>query len=132
MIKKIDHIAIVVKDIDKAIKGYEEMFGFKKISKMEFGGGEAIVAIIKVGDINLELFQPVKAGTAFDKFLKENGGGLHHISFLTDDILKEIKNIKAKGKKMTHNEPIELPDAKIAFVDAASAENVSIELAERK
>ena len=132
MIKKIDHIAIVVKDVDKTIKSYEEMFGFKKISKMEFGGGDAIVAMIKVGDITLELFQPTKAGTAFDKFLKEQGGGLHHISFLTDDILKDIKNIKAKGKKMTHNEPIALPDAKIAFVDAASADNVSIELAERK
>jgi methylmalonyl-CoA/ethylmalonyl-CoA epimerase len=132
MIKKIDHIAIVVKDIDKAIKGYEEMFGFKKLSKMEFGAGDAIVAMIKVGDITLELFQPVKEGSAFDKFLKEKGGGLHHISFLTDDIVKEIKNIKAKGRKMTHNEPITLPDAKIAFVDAASAENVSIELAERK
>jgi methylmalonyl-CoA/ethylmalonyl-CoA epimerase len=132
MIKKIDHIAIVVKDIDKAIKSYEEMFGFKLVNKMEFAGGDAIAANIKVGDITLELFQPVKAGTAFDKFLKEQGGGLHHISFLTDNIIKDIKHIKSKGKKMTHNEPIALPDAKIAFVDAASADNVSIELAERK
>ncbi len=132
MIKKIDHIAIVVKDIDKTIKAYGDMFGFKLLDKREFGGGESIVANIKAGDITLELFQPTKEGTAFDKFLKETGGGLHHISFLTDDIVKEIKNIKSKGKKMQHNEPIALPDAKIAFVDAASADNVSIELAERK
>ncbi len=131
MIKKIDHIAIVVKDIDKTIKSYGDMFGFKLVDKREFGG-EAIAANIKVGDITLELFQPTKSGSAFDKFLKEKGGGLHHISFLTDDIVKDIKNIKAKGMKMQHNEPIALPDAKIAFVDASSADNVSIELAERK
>jgi methylmalonyl-CoA/ethylmalonyl-CoA epimerase len=132
MIKKIDHIAIVVKDIDKAIKSYADMFGFKLLHKMEFAGGDAIAAHISAGDITLELFQPVKPGTAFDKFLKETGGGLHHISFLTDDIVKEIKNIKAQGKKMQHNEPVALPGAKIAFIDADSAENVSIELAERK
>lgn len=131
MIKKIDHIAIVVKDIDKAIKDYGDMFGFKLADKRDFGG-DAIVANIKAGDITLELFQPTKEDTAFGKFLKETGGGLHHISFLTDDIVKEIKNIKAKGKKMVHNEPIPLPDGKIAFVDASSADNVSIELAERK
>jgi methylmalonyl-CoA/ethylmalonyl-CoA epimerase len=131
MIKKIDHIAIVVKDIDKTVKDYDDMFGFKLVDKRDFGG-DSIVANIKAGDVVLELFQPTKAGTAFDKFLKEKGGGLHHISFLTDDILKDIKNIKAKGKKMQHNEPIPLPTAKIAFVDAASADNVSIELAERQ
>jgi methylmalonyl-CoA/ethylmalonyl-CoA epimerase len=131
MIKKIDHIAIVVKDIDKTIKDYGEMFGFKLVSKNDFRG-ESLQAKIAVGDITLELFQPTKAGTAFDKFINETGGGLHHISFLTDDIVKEIKSIKAKGRKMQHNEPISLPDGKIAFVDAASADNVSIELAERK
>jgi methylmalonyl-CoA epimerase len=131
MIKKIDHIAIVVKDIDAAIKSYEDMFGFKLVDKREFGG-DSIVANIVAGDITLELFQPVSPGSAFGTFLKETGGGLHHISFLTDDIVKDIANIKAKGKKMQHNEPIPLPDAKIAFVDASSADNVSIELAERK
>jgi methylmalonyl-CoA/ethylmalonyl-CoA epimerase len=132
MIKKIDHIAIVVKDIDEAVKSYGDMFGFKLVNKMEFPGGESVVANIKAGDVVLELFQPTKVGSNFDKFLKEKGGGLHHISFLTEDIAKDIKNIKAKGKKMVHNEPITLPNDKIAFVDAASADNVSVELAERK
>jgi methylmalonyl-CoA/ethylmalonyl-CoA epimerase len=132
MIKSIDHIAIVVKDLDQAIKSYGDMFGFTLVNKMEFPGGDSIVANIKAGDVTLELFQPTKPGSNFDKFLQEKGGGLHHISFLTEDIAKDIKNIKAKGKKMVHNEPIALPNAKIAFVDAASADNVSVELAERK
>jgi len=132
MVKKIDHIAIVVKDIDKAIKSYADMFGFKLESKMEFPGGDRIAANLKLGDITLELFQPVKPGTDLDKFLQEKGGGLYHIALATDDIVKEIKNIKSKGKKMIHEEPIVIPNAKIAFVHPSAAENVSIELVERK
>ena len=132
MIKKLDHIAIVVKNIDEAIKSYGDMFGFKVESKMEFPGGDRIAANLKLGDIVLELFQPVKAGTDLDKFLKETGGGLYHIALATDDITKEISNIKAKGKKMIHEEPIVIPTAKIAFVHPSAGANVSIELVERK
>jgi len=132
MVKKIDHIAIVVKDMDKAIKSYADMFGFKLESKMEFPGGDRKAANIKLGDITLELFQPVKPGTDLDKFLKETGGGLYHIALATDDIVKEIKHIKSKGKKMIHEEPIVIPTAKIAFVHPSAGENVSIELVERK
>ena len=132
MVKKIDHIAIVVKDIDKAIKSYADMFGFKLESKMEFPGGDRIAANLKLGEITLELFQPVKKGTDLDKFMEEKGGGLYHIALATDDIVKEIKNIKSKGKKMIHEEPIVIPNAKIAFVHPSAAENVSIELVERK
>ena len=45
----------------------------------------------------VSLFQPLKTGS-FSKFLKEKGGGLHHVSFLTDDIVKEIKKIVDQGE----------------------------------
>ena len=131
MIKKIDHIAVVVKDIDKAVKSYEEMFGFKVVEKMAGPGGEFTSAMLELGTIRVELFQPIKKGTSFSKFLEEKGGGLHHVSFATDDIVKEIKMLKAQGKKMQNEEPIQLPNAKIAFVHPSAAENVLIELVQR-
>ena len=131
MLKKIDHIAIVVKDVDKAIKSYTNMFGFKVIEKREGPGGEFVSVMMELGDIHLELFAPLKPDNAFAKYLEEKGGGLHHISFATDDIIKEIKNLKAQGRKLQNEEPIQLPNAKIAFVHPSAAENVLIELVER-
>jgi methylmalonyl-CoA/ethylmalonyl-CoA epimerase len=131
MIKKIDHIAVVVKDLDKATKLYTEMFGFKEVENMAGPGGEFTSAMLALGDIRVELFQPLKEGTSFSKFLEEKGGGLHHVSFATDDIVKEIKNLKAQGKKLQNEEPIQLPNAKIAFVHPSAAENVLIELVQR-
>jgi methylmalonyl-CoA/ethylmalonyl-CoA epimerase len=131
MLKKIDHIAVVVKDLKAAAKNYKDMFGFKEVEKMDGPGGEFASIMMACGDIRIELFQPLKDGS-FKRFLEEKGGGLHHVSFLTDDVVKEAKAIKAQGKKLQNEEPMQLPGAKIVFVHPTAAENVLIELVERK
>jgi methylmalonyl-CoA/ethylmalonyl-CoA epimerase len=131
MLKKIDHIAVVVKDIDKAVKSYTDMFGFKVMEKREGPGGEFVSVMMTLGDIHIELFAPLKSGNSFSKYLEEKGGGLHHVSFATDDIANELKNIRAQGRKLQNEEPIQLPNAKIAFIHPSAAENVLIELVQR-
>ncbi len=132
MLTKIDHIGIVVKDAEAALKNYAGMFGFKVKQRMEGPGGEFKAIQASAGDIALEFLQPLKPGTAFMRFLEERGGGLHHVSYVTDDISKEMKNLKAQGKRLQNEEPIVMPDAKIAFVHPSAGENVLIELVERK
>ena len=115
MLQKIDHIGIVVKDVEKAVKSYADMFGFEVVEKREGPGGEFKTVMMALGDMRLEMFQPLKPGSHM-KFLEEKGGGLHHVSFTTDDIMKEMKNLKAQGRKLQNEEPMSLPNAKIAFV----------------
>lgn len=131
MLKQIDHVALVVKDLQEAVKNYEEMFGFKVVETNEGPGGEFTGVMIENGMIRIELFQPLKPGS-FMKFLEERGGGLHHVSFQTDDIAAEMVDLKARGKRLMSKEPMELPDAKVAFVHPSAAENMLIELVQRK
>ncbi len=131
MVNKIDHIAIVVRDIAAALQLYGEMFGFKAVETLDGPGGEFRAVLARAGDITLEFFQPLKEGTEFARFLDERGGGLHHISFATDDIAGELGKLKAQGRKLRNEEPVALPNAKIAFLSPAAAENVLIELVER-
>jgi methylmalonyl-CoA/ethylmalonyl-CoA epimerase len=86
--------------------------------------------MLESGDTRLEFFQPLKPGS-FQKFLDERGGGLHHISLATDDIAGELKKLKAQGRKLINEEPMVLPNARIAFVHQDAAENVLIELVQR-
>jgi methylmalonyl-CoA epimerase len=131
MITKIDHVAVIVRDLDTAVKSYSEMFGFKVVEEMGGPGGEFKSVIIANGDMRLEFFQPLKPGS-FQKFLDERGGGLHHISLATDDIEGELKNLKAQGRKLVNEEPMSVPSGdKIAFVHQDAAENVLIELVQR-
>jgi hypothetical protein len=53
------------------------------------------------------------------------------VSFVTDDIQGELKTLKTKGKHLLNEEPMSLPNAKIAFVHPDAAENVLIELVQR-
>ena len=130
MLKKIDHVALVVKDIKEAVQNYTDMFGFKVVEEKEGPGGEFTGVMIENGPIRIELFQPLKPGS-YMKFLEERGGGLHHVSFQTDDIRAEMGNIKSQGKRLMSEEPMELPGAKVAFIHPSAAENTLIELVQR-
>jgi len=129
MLTKIDHIGIVVKDAEAALKNYAAMFGFKAKERMEGPGGEFKAVLASNGEIALEFLQPLKPGTAFARFLEERGGGLHHVSLATDDIAAEKNNLKAQEKRIQME--VTLPDAKIAFVHPSAGENVLIELVQR-
>jgi len=131
MIKKIDHIGIVVKDADEALKTYTEMFGFEVVEEMGGPGGEFKAVLIRAGNITLEFLQPLTGEGSFAKFLKERGGGLHHVSFATNNINNDLKTLKAQGRKLINEEPMSLPSAKIAFIHPEAAENVLIELVQR-
>ena len=128
---KMNHIGMVVKDADESANTYQDMFGFEVVRTMELPGGEAKAVTMSCGDITLELFQPLKDSGSFADFLKETGGGLHHISFATDDIEGDFKKLKAQGRKLQSEEPMATPFGKIGFV-AAGDEGVLIELVEGK
>jgi methylmalonyl-CoA/ethylmalonyl-CoA epimerase len=126
--KKIKHIAIVVKDMDKTVETYRDMFGFEVSSTLDMPGGEVRIVMISCGDITLELFQPLKETGQFADFLKETGGGLHHIAFETDNIDEDFNKLKAQGRKLQSEAPISIPSiGKICFVTAGD-EDVLVEL----
>ena len=129
---KIDHIAIVVKNADEAAKTYRDMFGFEVTATIEIPGGEAKVVNISRDDITLELFEPLKEGGRFDfsNFLRETGGGLHHISFTTDNIEGDFKKLKSQDRKLQSEAPEVLPFGKICFIEAGD-EGVLIEIMEK-
>jgi methylmalonyl-CoA epimerase len=131
MLKKIDHVAVVVKDVEKAVKSYAEMFSFGVEERMEEEGGEFVSVMMAAGEIRVELFQPLKAGSHM-RYLEERGGGLHHVSFVTDDIEGDLKTLKAQGRRLQTEEPMVLPNGdRVAFVHPSAAENVLIELVQR-
>ena len=132
MLKKIDHIAIIVKDADEALKTYSEMFGFEVEEELEGQGGEFKTVMVKVGDFRVEFLQPLTNEGSFAKFLRERGGGLHHVSFATNNINQELKTLKEQGRRLINEEPMSLPNGdKIVFVHPSAAEKVLIELVQR-
>lgn len=132
MVNKIDHIGIIVRDADEAMKTYSEMFGFEVVEEMGGPGGEFKAVLVKAGNITLEFLQPLTDEGSFARFLKERGGGMHHVSFATNNINYDLKTLKEQGRKLINEEPMSLPNGdKIAFIHPSAAESVLIELVQR-
>ncbi len=129
-IKKINHIGIVVSDIDEALKFWQDAMGIHLHHIEEVPSQKVAVAFLPVGDTEIELVKPTSGDTGAGKFLQERGGGMHHLCFEVDDIEGMLSDLKKKNVRLINEEPIVLPGRKMAFVHPKSTGGVLVELYE--
>ena len=108
---KIDHIGILVRDVDKAVEYYESLgIGpFKPVPRIAIDrvvrGKPAddvhhLASIAPMGSVKLELVQPVSGESVQKEFLDKHGEGINHLGFLVDDFEKEVARLVGKGYKV--------------------------------
>ena len=129
-IKKINHIGIVVADIDEALKFWRDAMGIELSHIEDVPGQKSRVAFLPVGASEVELVMPTSDDSGAAKFLQERGGGMHHLCFEVDDVSAKISDLKSKGIRMINEEPIQLPGRKMAFIHPKSTGGVLVELYE--
>jgi len=131
MIIKLDHIAIVVKDLERALKPYQEALGLTVSNMEEIPGQQVRIAFLPIGDTEIELLEPTAADSGVAKFLEKRGEGLHHICLEVDDLQATLAKLKAQGMRLIDEEPRDGGKGKrIAFVHPRSMNGVLIELTE--
>jgi methylmalonyl-CoA/ethylmalonyl-CoA epimerase len=97
MARKVDHIGILVGNLDEAIKLYEDCFG-AEVDRVETVPKQGVkAAILSLGQgANLELLEPLP-GSNMAKVLEKRGEGLHHITFEVDNVDKELSRLSERG-----------------------------------
>ncbi|MBW6515523.1 MAG: methylmalonyl-CoA epimerase [Candidatus Cloacimonetes bacterium] len=91
MIKKINHIGIAVKDLDKAIDFYRKL-GLEVSSTEVVESQKVKIAFIPVGDTRLELLAATSEDSPIAKFIEKKGEGIQHIALDVDDVKAHIQN----------------------------------------
>ena len=127
-ITKINHIAIVVADIDQALGFWRDALGLELEHVEDVPSQKAVVAFLPVGDSEVELVKPTTEDSGLAKFLAERGGGMHHLCVEVDDIAAKLEELKAKGVRLINETPTVLPGRKMAFVHPKSTGGVLVEL----
>ena len=86
---KIDHIGMVVPNIEKALEHYKNVFN-KQGSKPIISESQNVkISFIEFANIKLELIEPLSEKSPISNFLKKNPlGGMHHIGLEVDDLNK--------------------------------------------
>jgi len=129
-IKKINHIGVVVADIDEALKFWRDAMGIKVSHIADIPSQKSQVAFLPVGESELELVKPTSDDSGTAKFLQDRGGGMHHLCFEVADISAKLADLKSKGIRLINEEPVVLPGRKMAFIHPKSTGGVLVELYE--
>lgn len=132
MFKKIDHIGIAVKNLDKTVEFYTKVLGLQLEGIHQVDTYQVRTAFFPVGESHLELIEPTPENKGVQKFLEKRGEGIHHICFLVDDIQKALDAMAAQGVELIDKTPRQVnPTTKAAFVHPKSTGGVLIELYEK-
>ena len=133
MIRKIEHIGIAVKDMEKAKEIYENLLD-EEAYKMENVDSEAVDTVFfKTGESKIELLSATREDSPIAKFIAKKGEGMHHIAFDVDDIDAEIQRLEKKGYQLLNKEPKSGADNKlVAFLHPKSSNGVLVELCQDK
>ena len=125
---KINHVAIVVQDIDAALNFWEQTFGLKLDHVEDVPSQKSKVAFLPLGESEIELVQPTTTDSGLANFLEKRGEGMHHICIEVEDIDATLAELKSKGVRLINDVPEELPGRKMAFVHPKAANGVLVEL----
>lgn len=101
MIEKLNHVAIAVPDLEKAIELYRDVLGADVSEIVNLPDHGVTVAFVNLPHCKIELLYPYGDHSPIMSYLEKHlSGGVHHICFEVDDIIKTRDHLKSKGMRI--------------------------------
>ena len=131
MIKKIEHIGIAVKDLNKSENLFEKLLGQKPYKKEEVKSEGVVTSFFKLADQKIELLHASNKESPISKFIEKRKEGVHHLALHVDNIKKEVERLEGLGFEFISTTPKQGADNKmIVFLHPKTTNGVLIELCE--
>ncbi len=132
-VSRIDHLAMVVDDIEVALKFWRDGLGLEVSHVEEVPDQGAVVTFLAIGDQTVELVEPTDDESGMSRFLEKRGPGMHHIALEVQNIEDSLDHLGSAGIRLIHDEPVVgAGGRRIAFIHPASTQGVLVELYELK
>lgn len=140
-LKTVVQVAIVTRDIEASARRWAAVLGMEvpKITttrpgvevKVEYrgkaSGGQAKLAFFKLGQVVLELIEPMGAGTSWKQYLDEHGEGVQHLGFQVTDLDGAIANAKKAGMGVLHRGRYDKDNGDYVYIESEKALGTTIE-----
>jgi methylmalonyl-CoA/ethylmalonyl-CoA epimerase len=132
VIRKFDHVGLVVKDTEKTGALLAKLFGLEIAEARVEPDAGFKSTLMSRADLAFELIEPVGPQGMIQRFAEKHGGGLHHVSIEVSDIDEEVKRLQALGVQFSSEKPIQVTDnTRVIFIHPRSTDGLLIELIER-
>jgi methylmalonyl-CoA epimerase len=125
----IDHVAIVVKDLEATVRLYTQILGFKEVFReVVYDQGVETVGL-EAGDSFVELLLPLDEGSPIARFCGNAPTKLHHTAYRVSDIVAKLTELKAAGVRLIDESPRKGAHGNlIAFLHPKATGGVLVEL----
>lgn len=128
-IKRINHVAMVVADMDQALSFWRDALGLDLHALREVPAEQSQVAFLPLPGSEVELVKPTTDDSGIAKYLAKRGPGMHHICLEVDDIEGMLAQLKARGVRLINESPRMGGDGKqYAFIHPEGTGGVLVEL----
>lgn len=134
MPKRIDHVAIIVRNIEQALVFYQDTLGILPSVIKEVPTEQVRIAFLPMGGPSgseIELIEPTNPDSSLAKFLEKRGEGLHHICLEVDDIDASLAEMQEKGAPVLDKQPRIAAEGRAIFLHPKGTNGVLLELVER-
>ena len=129
MIKKIEHVGIAVKDLEKSNKLFKKLLGQASYKTENVELENVATSFFKIGEQKIELLKSTSENSSISRFLDRRGEGMHHLALHVEDIPKEIQRLENEGFSFVSKTPVKGADNKmIVFLHPKTTNGVLIEL----
>jgi methylmalonyl-CoA/ethylmalonyl-CoA epimerase len=133
-VKRIDHVAIVVRDLESALTFYRDMLGILPSRVLDFPQEGVRIAFLPLGGADgseIELLEPSNPEGSVARFLEQRGGGLHHICLEVPDINRALDELRAAGARVLDESPRPIAEGRGIFLHPKGTGGVLLELVQR-
>lgn len=126
---QIDHVAIVVKNLEHTIDLYVNTLGFTQVYR-ETVADQGIEAVgLQAGESVIELLRPLDESSPIAKYRGDAETKLHHTAYRVADLRAELERLKAAGVRLIDEHPRKGAHGNlIAFLHPKSTQGVLVEL----
>ena len=133
MFRKIAHIGVAVNDLESAVELFKKLFGKPPTDFEEVRDQKVKTAMFHFQDCAIELLQATSPDSSIAKFIEKRGEGVHHVSFIVENISQELERLRTLGFQLVDERP--RPGAggyDVAFVHPKSTNSVLIEISQQR
>jgi len=133
MFNRINHVGVVVRDLNETLELFDKLFQLKPAVVKDAMEGKLKVAFVPVGNDEIELLQPLDPSTPLGEALRKSGQGIHHLALSTDNIDEDVERLKKKGVVFDQEKPrIGAHGVKIILTRPETTGGIIVELCEEK
>ena len=132
MFKRMDHVGIVVHNLDESLKTYQDQLGFTLMERVMIPEQKVEAAFLDAHNSTIELIAPMDAESGTARYLAKRGEGTHHIAYEVTDLVAALAELKAQGVRLIDETPRQGVHGLVAFVHPKATHGMMIELLQKE